>query len=460
MKNSESDQSRPSVRFLGAAQAISGSMHLLEFGGYQYLMDCGADRMDRGSTRFDFDPVAIDGVFLSHAHVDHCGNLPLLVRRGYRGPIYCTPATQALVEVMLNDIAKRHERARLNETYRPYSSRRSNPDRFYYQDVDATLDQCVAVPFDHVETIHSSLSLRFIPAGHILGSAMVSLTMDVGDVPKSVLFTGDIGRRGLPYLASPDPLPAADLLICESTYGGKVHDTAEVMASKMNTILARTIDAGGKVLIPAFSLHRTQIVLYYLQLWMNQGVIPRLPIFVDSPVGALISEVYAEFQNELQTEFMLEDSANVRWFASKDEAEMCSLSRETCIILGSGGMCDGGRISDHIEWHIDDPRCTIAMVGFQAPGSIGAQILAANPTVRLRGRWFNKWIETAQIGGFSGHADQHDFRDLLSPTAGKTGMVRLVHGELDQMHCLKNDLESLGFGDVKCPSQGERVWLS
>jgi metallo-beta-lactamase family protein len=454
---SSNSSTPPRVTFLGAARSVTGSMHLLEVRPHRILLDCGLHRGPRDEARarnrlFPFDPASIDAVVLSHAHVDHCGNLPNLVRQGFAGPVWCTPATRDLISVMLADSARIQEEDA--QVAAVVGGRRGSERRPLYTREDAftTVERCITLEYDTPGQVNPDVQLRFLDAGHILGSAIVSLTLLHGGKEHRLTFTGDLGRRGLPYLRPPSPVPAADLVICESTYGGKTHDTVAGMAAKMSDIVRRTVARGGKVLIPAFSLGRTQIVMHYLRRWMTEGVLPRLPLFVDSPLAAEIDLVYGEYAR-----FLDPDAAEVpvEFLMSQDESWFRTTQQDPCVIVASGGMCEGGRIVQHLRHHIDDPRSSLVLVSYQAPGTLGAQLLEAKPTVRFHGRTWNKWIEVAAINGFSGHADQVDFRALLGEAAGATGKVRLVHGEPEQSQALAATLRGVGFADVAVPEREE-----
>jgi metallo-beta-lactamase family protein len=458
---SSNSSAPPRVTFLGAARSVTGSMHLLEVGPHRLLLDCGLHRGPRDEARtrnrhFPFDPTTIDAVVLSHAHIDHCGNLPNLVRQGFAGPIYCTPATRDLIAVMLADSARIQEGDA--EVASVVGGRRQSDRRPLYtrQDAGDAVERCVAVNYNSPRELNPDIQLRFTDAGHLLGSAIASLTIHHAGREHRVTFTGDLGRRGLPYLRPPSMVPAADLVICESTYGGKTHDTVTGMAAKMSDVVRRTVARGGKVLIPAFSLGRTQIVVHYLRRWMADGVLPRLPVYVDSPLAEeidLVCEDYSEFLDpdaeEVPVEFLLD----------ADEAWYRTTQRDPCVIVASGGMCEGGKIVQHLKHHIDDPRSSVVLVSYQAPGSLGAQLLEPKPTVRFHGRTWNKWIEVAEVNGFSGHADEADFRELLGGAAGSAGKVRLVHGEPAQSEALAASLRQMGFADVGVPDREEVVAL-
>jgi metallo-beta-lactamase family protein len=438
-------------------------MHLLEAAGQRVLLDCGLFRGPREEARqrnseFPVEPTSIDAVVLSHAHVDHCGNLPNLIRQGFAGPIYCTPATRDLIAVMLGDSARIQEEdaavARL--AGRPAALRIPLYTR---ADAEEAVNRCVTVPFEQPHDIHPAIRLLFRDAGHILGAAMVALTIAANPREYRVTFTGDLGRRGLPFLHQPQPVPPADLIISESTYGGRRHDTLAAMAEKMSVLVRRTATRGGKVLIPAFSLGRTQLVAHFLQAWMRDGLLPRLPIYIDSPLAIDIGEVYRHYAASELAVAPIEEPV-VEHVLSAEEADYLTTQPDPCIFIASGGMCEGGRIVHHLRRHIDDPRSTIILVSFQAPDTVGRQLLDLKPTVRFHGRNWNKWAEVAEINGFSGHADQDDFRELLAPAAESARHVRLVHGEPAAADSLAAALRGHGCRDVAAPHRGDCITLA
>jgi metallo-beta-lactamase family protein len=436
-------------------------MHLYEGAGRRILLDCGLFRGTREESRarndhFPFDPASLDAVILSHAHVDHCGNLPNLVRQGYSGPIFCTPATRDLVGIMLDDSARIQEEDAVTAGIVGNGPKAKNNPLYSRSDAGTAIRQCVPVAYDNPVEVAPGIHLRFTDAGHILGSAIVSLSVDHGSRQFRVTFTGDLGRRGLPFLSEPSPVPAADLVICESTYGGRVHDPIEQMAAKLADIFAATIANGGKILIPAFSLGRTQLVVHFLQRWMHEGLLPVLPLWVDSPLGARIAEVYRRHAGSLR-QVNGPEMPPARYLHDRDEARSVSMGREPCVIVASGGMCEGGRILQHLKHHLDDPRCTIVLVSYQAPHSLGHQLLQKCPTVRFHGRTWNKWASVVELNGFSGHADRDDFLALLGDAAAETGRVRLVHGEPAQSEALAGTLRSRGFREVEAARREECV---
>ena len=460
-----------SVTFWGAAQMVTGSMHLLESGNQKILLDCGLYQGKREesrarNTRFPFHPGKIDAVLLSHAHIDHCGNLPTLIRQGFDGPIYTTPASRDLLAVMLVDSAKIQEEdaAHLN-IQRQYAEPWVQP-LYTRADVDRVLAQCVGIEYGKPRALGKDLKFVFIEAGHVLGSAMIHIIAETAAGQRSLIFTGDLGRRNLPLLRPTAPIPAADVLVCESTYGNRVHEPVQQAVDELYEAVNRTVARGGKVLIPAFSLGRTQIVVHYLQQGVRSGLIPRVPIYVDSPLAANITEVYAmhpECLNDEARLLMKEDGILggdvVEYIRDFEDSLRISRKPEPMIVVAASGMCDAGRILHHLKQHVDDPRCTIVLVSYQAQGTTGRRLMEKNPKVRFLGKDWNKWLEVVHLDGFSAHADKDDFLAYLSPIAGKVGKTRLIHGERDQAEALATTLGEMGFPDVKVPQPGDRVEL-
>jgi metallo-beta-lactamase family protein len=445
-------------------------MHLLDIAGQKILLDCGLSlgnhpEVRRRNRELPFAAHEIDAVVLSHAHVDHCGNLPTLVRQGFTGPVYCTPATRDLMAVMLADSAKIQEE---DAAYRLVLGDPGHPDArplYTRNDAELTVERCVAVPYGAGRQILPDVRLRFVDAGHVLGSAMVVLTLDVPGGERTLAFTGDLGRRGFPFLREPAPVPEADLLICESTYGGRTHAPLDQLVERLADVVTTTTERGGKVLIPAFSLGRAQVVVYYLQRLMESGRIPGVPVYVDSKLAADIAEVYRRHPDCLTDPSLrwLEDEAGaggVRYVRSAEASKRLAARPEPCVIVASGGMCEAGRVLGHLQQVIDDPRCSIVLVSYQAPQSLGNKLLERGPTVRFLGRQWNKWAEVVDLNGFSGHADHNDFLSLLGPSAGRTRKVRLVHGEPEAAARLAEALRERGFGEVAIPERGETVSLA
>lgn len=461
-----------SVHFWGAARTVTGSMHLLQVGPKRLLLDCGlyqgkrAEARER-NTRFPFPPTDIQAVILSHAHLDHCGNLPNLVRQGFHGPIICTPATRDLTAVMLADSAKiQEEDADYLNRHLPKGQPRVEP-LYTREDAHRTIGLCQSVPYDTPHDLGMGVQCRFLDAGHLLGSAMVALRIDSAGHERTITFTGDLGRRGLPILRDPAPVPPAELLISESTYGGRNHDPVSSLAESLGQIVRRTVERGGKVLVPAFSLGRTQTILYYLEQLIAARQLPELPIFVDSPLAANATEVFRLHPEcfDEETARLLQDnpdlfgSRRVHYTHSVEESKQLNGRREPCIIIAASGMCEAGRILHHLKHNVEDPKNTVLIIGFQAPDTLGRRLVEKRPELRILDRTVPLRAEVAVLNGFSSHADHDDFMAYLGPLATQVKQVRLVHGDVDQAEALARALRDKGFKDVAIPARGDVLEL-
>src|SRR5262245_46479925 len=462
----------PTLTFWGAAGGVTGSMHLLETGNYKILLDCGLHQGRREEARqpnrhFPFHPHQIDAVIISHAHIDHRGNLATLIRQGFDRPIHRTPPTRDLLRVMLADSAKIQEEdaAHLNIA-RNYAEPWVQP-LYTVNDVEKVFARLVSVPYGRDTDVTKSVQFRFIEAGHVLGSAMVSLTVAGHDRDRTLTFSGDMGRRGLPILKPTGAIPPADVLVCESTYGNRTHRSFPETVERLFAAIRDTVDREGKVLIPAFSLGRTQLIIHVLQQGLRERKIPQIPVYVDSPLAAEVAEVYRAHPNSLSPEIAqalreghgLLGGDGVTYVRDFEQSTLLATQRGPGVIIASSGMCDAGRVQQHLKQLVDDPRCTIVLVSYQAQGTVGRKLLELKPTVRFQGRDWNKWIDVLHLDGFSGHADKNDFQAYLSPLAGKVGKVRLIHGEHEQADALAETLSEVGFDDVAVPSPGDRVTI-
>jgi len=464
------DPTIPTITFWGAASGVSGSMHLLEYENQAVLLDCGLYQGKREEARkrnsqFPFHPAQLQSCLVSHAHIDHCGNLPTLISQGYRGPIYVTPPTADLLKIMLNDSAKIQEEdaAHINIS-RNYAEPWVQP-LYTFADVDQALRQVVPVPYGKEFEVARDISIRFLEAGHVLGSALVHAKIQARDRVRSMTFTGDLGRRGIPLLKPVSEIPPADLLVCESTYGNRVHVSLSETIDKLYAAVRTAAARGGKILIPAFSLGRCQLIIHFLQQGLQKGLIPKLPIFVDSPLASDVAGVYRAHPNALEAGagqavkegHGLLGGDGVNYVRNFEESVRLSNEPGPFVVIASSGMCDAGRIVTHLKHNVDDPRSMVILVSYQAFGTTGRKLLENKPTVWIQGKEWNKWIEVLHLDGFSGHADREDFRAYLAPLVGKVGMVRLIHGEREQAEALSGTLQEMGFADVGVPYPGDRV---
>ncbi len=460
----------PTLTFWGAAGDISGSMHVVRCGREEYLLDCGlhhgrsVETRERNA-RFPFHPQQIRAVLISHAHIDHCGNLPTLVRQGFRGPIYCSPPTADLLPIMLMDSARiQCEDAAFLNHARHFVEPLIEP-LYTQRDVEWTLKQVRPVPYRQEVELAPRVRFHLLEAGHILGSAIV--VMDIGEAASSrrLVFSGDLGRRGLPLLRPTAPLPPAQVLVCESTYGDRRHPAYLETVERFYQIIQDTVARGGKVLIPAFSLGRIQLVIHVLQQGLRAGRVPRVPVYVDSPLARQVAEVYRSHLECLSEEVAAELRAGrgllggdgVRYVEDFMESLQLAAQPGPVIIVAASGMCEAGRVQHHLKQIVDDPRCSLVLVSYQAEGTLGRRLMEPRPTVTFQGRSWNKWIDVVHLEGFSAHADIDDFDAYLSPLVGQIGHIRLIHGERRQAEALAAHLRQKGFPDVAVPWPGDII---
>ncbi|MFL5242179.1 MAG: MBL fold metallo-hydrolase [Gemmataceae bacterium] len=460
---------KSSITFWGATRTVTGSMHQVDACGRTLLLDCGLfqgrrSESHRRNREFPFRPKDIDAVLLSHAHIDHCGNLPNLVRQGFAGPIYCTPATRALAAVMLGDAAKIQEEdaAYLN---RKRAKREPKIQPLYDgRDVYRTLLRLKSVPYDTEVSIARGIEATFVDAGHLLGSAMISLQTD----GHRLTFTGDLGRPGVPILRSPAAVPPCDLLVSESTYGGHTHEPVEETAERLGQVVRQTADRGGKLIIPAFSVGRTQTIVYFLHQLMRAGQLPGLPIFVDSPMAVRATEVFRahpECFDELTLRLVREHpdlfgEQRIRYVDKVHESIELNSRPGPCVIISASGMCEAGRVVHHLKHHIGDPRSTILIAGYQAAETLGRRIVEGRPEVRILGRNIQVKAQVVVLNGLSSHADQPGLLHSLSPLSVTARQVRLVHGEPERAAALAEGLLNAGFANVAIPERGETTAIS
>jgi metallo-beta-lactamase family protein len=466
----KSKPSEPTVTFWGASGTVTGSMHLVDAQGQTLLLDCGLFQGKRAESyqrnqEFPFRPKDIDAVLLSHAHIDHCGNLPNLVRQGFTGPIYCTPATRALAAVMLGDAAKIQEE---DAQYLNRKRERGEPKVEPLYDgthVYQTLLRLKSVPYDKPTAVGRGLEATFVDAGHLLGSAMIRLRIDGPGGDRRLTFTGDLGRPGTPILRDPAAVPPAELLISESTYGGHTHEPVEETAEQLGEVVRHTAQRGGKLIIPAFSVGRTQTVVYFLHQLRNAGHLPDLPIYVDSPLAARATEVFRahpECFDEQTLQLLKEDpdlfgERTIHYVESVHDSIALNSHPGPCIIIAASGMCEAGRVLHHLKHNIEDARSTILIVGYQAADTLGRKLVEHRPEVRILGKVFAPKAEVVVLNGLSSHADHKDLLRSLGPLAGVARHVRLVHGEPARSAALAEGLRTAGFSDVVAPARGDSL---
>ncbi len=454
------------IKFHGAARTVTGSMHLLEINGSRILLECGLFQGKRKETYernrlFPFDPSKIDAVLLSHAHIDHSGNLPNLVKQGYDGKITATRATTHLVKLMLRDSGH------IQETDIAYANKKRAKKGlppmeplYTLEDAEKVAGHFQSVEYDAPVEVAEGVRATFMDAGHILGSAGIALDINEGNRKFRVWFSGDIGRRDLPLLRDPVLPINADYLLMESTYGDKGHRSPEMAYQELREITKKTIERGGKVIIPAFAVGRTQELAVYLHQMIQNGEIPSVPIFVDSPLAINASQTFNEHPECMDAETLADirtrghaalDFKEITYTRSVEESKAINEYREPAIIISASGMAEAGRILHHLRNNIEDQRNTILIVGWQAPHTLGRRLAEREIEIKVFGEKFIRKAEVATINGLSAHAGRNLLVEYASAVKDQVQKVFLVHGEERGALPLKKELDMKGFKEVIYP---------
>jgi metallo-beta-lactamase family protein len=463
------------IQFVGAAQTVTGSMHLVRTKHATVLLDCG---MFQGRRRESFErnkhlplPVReLSAVVVSHAHIDHSGAIPMLAKNGYARPIYATPATRDLCAVMLRDAAAiQASDARFLNRHAERDGIDADPVEALYEDDDVVeaLSHFVSVPYKTPIPIARGIELTFIDAGHVLGSAITILDVEEDGVRRRIVFTGDLGRKDRPILRDPEVAEGAHVLITESTYGDRRHDGVEKMEEDLAEVVNRVHKRGGKLLVPSFALERAQEVVFYLKQLRAAGKIPRIPVYVDSPLTVKITDIFKLhpecFDAETRALLRGDDSPfefeDLRYIEDVESSKAVSSRSEPCVVISASGMCEAGRILHHLRSSIEDERSAVLIVGFQAQHTLGRRLVEKRARVKIFGVERDRRAEVVVLNGFSAHADQ---RDLLA-YAGEVGrrgelrQIALVHGELRPQKILRELLMDRGHGEVVIPEAGDKL---
>jgi metallo-beta-lactamase family protein len=467
------------ITFHGAARTVTGSQHLIEVNGRQLLLDCGlyqgkrSEAYDR-NRKLPFDAAKIDAIVLSHAHIDHSGNLPSLVKNGFKGDIFCTLATQDLCGAMLLDSA--HIQERDIEYVNKRRARNGEPPfkPLYVQaDAIAALRYFVAIGYERSFQVLPGVFVTFLDAGHMLGSAIVILNIEDRETGRDVrlIFSGDLGQPGLPILRDPTRVDGADILIMEGTYGDRDHEDYASSQKRLATIVVDTYRRGGKLIIPAFAVGRTQEIVYALHQLSYSGDIPRLPIYVDSPLAVNVTAVFSnhpEAYDDETREFISGNRssndpfgfAGLRYARSVEESKELNFLKEPAVIISASGMCETGRILHHLKNNIEDPRNTILIPGFQAEHTLGRQIEEGRSPVRIFGEPYEVRARVERITGFSAHADRTHLLEWAGAIKKKPVRTFLVHGEPEPLAALAAGLkDEIGFERVDIPEQHQSYGL-
>jgi metallo-beta-lactamase family protein len=454
------------LEFFGAAGEVTGSCHILTVGGRRLLLDCGmiqggAAADERNRAAFPFDAAEVDVVILSHAHIDHCGRLPLLRKRGFRGPVYANPACRDLVRILLADGATMAERdaERENRKLQKAGDPRRVEPLYTLEDALAVLQLFRTVQYGHATDVLPGVELVFRDAGHILGSASVWLRLREGDLERRLVFSGDVGQFDTPILRDPEPGPGADLVLMESTYGDRRHRDRNATREEFGGILRAARRDGGNVLIPAFAVGRTQEILYELATHYEAWGLADWRIFLDSPMAIDATEVYWKHSNLFDEEAQqwhvrarsMPPLPNLTLSRTADESMAINRIAHGAIVIAGSGMCTGGRIVHHLKHNLGRPECDVVFSGFQAQGTTGRAIVDGRDHVRIHGEPIKVAARVHTLGGFSAHGDQQDLLRWYDAIPGRPP-VWLVHGESEAAAGLREALQAKGVrADVAVP---------
>lgn len=480
------------LHFWGAARTVTGSSHHLECAGRQILLDCGLFQGKRQEAQeinkhLALNPAelagnALSSVVLSHAHIDHSGNLPGLIKQGYRGPIYTTPTTIDLCDPMLKDSAhiqegdaefmnrRRHRRKMVGvdpgaEPFEPL---------YAQEDAEQVLQQMKPVKLHEPTILNGStkdegFSISLTNAGHMLGSTCVLVEASERGQKTRLLFSGDVGRKNLPIIQDPDEAPAADYLIMESTYGNRLHQPPGPVKQKLARLVKRVAARGGKIIVPAFAVERTQQLVMLLHELSNEKQIPDIPIFVDSPLASKVTDVFRKHTEDWDPEIsgFSNNGAidpfgweRLKYTQTVQESKALNDLRVPFIVMAASGMCEAGRILHHLKNGIEDPRNLILIAGYQAANTLGRKIVDRLPEVNIFGEPMRLRAEVDSIGELSGHADQNELLAWMEPTVKTLKKVFLVHGEPLAQQALKEEIERRYKLEVVCPGRGDRFEVS
>jgi len=463
---------------LGAAEEVTGSKHVLEIDGQSYLIDCGAfqgSRAEADKKNRDFGIAAdrIESVILTHGHHDHCGLLPLLVKQGYKGNIYATPASRDIASLIMMDSANIQAR----DAIYLKSQAQKKGEKFDWtplyteQDAIAAVGQTIGVSYNRPMFMGENVSFEFYDAGHILGSAIAEIKIKKGGEELNILATGDLGRKGKPIIRNPEvPKTAPDYVILESTYGDRRHDSTDDALKKLAEIAKRTVQNKGKILIPSFAIERTQELVYYFHILVDEGIIPEVPIYVDSPMATnatTIFQVHPECYGEEIKQAFIKHHKNpfgfnsLHFTTSVDESKALNEQKGPLIIISADGMCEAGRIQHHLIHNIQDPNTTIMTVGYMAENTLGRRIRNREGEVKIHGEWFKLKAQVEEINAFSAHADYFEMLEWLKALdTSRLKGIFLVHGEKKAQAFLQKYLKENGFPNVEIVKYGKTYELS
>lgn len=461
------------ITFCGGARTVTGSMHVVSTNRSNLLLDCGLfygrrDEFYSVNSYFPFDPADLDACVLSHAHIDHSGNIPNLIKKGFASKVYCTPTTRDLSRYMLTDsgFIQEEDIKYVNKI----NKRRGIPSRsplYTKKDADRSLKYFRPVDYHREFQITKDMKMTLYDAGHILGSALVCL--DVGTSKKSIRigYAVDLGRVGMPLLRDPEVPGNIDYLILESTYGGRRHGSFEDAERILADTINRTIKRGGKIIIPSFALERTQLIVYFISELMKKRKIRKIPIYVDGPLAVNLTEVFRKnwhnFDEETQEYFRNNEDPlahdNITYIKQVNQSKRLNDIHRPSIIISSSGMCENGRILHHLKNNIENSKNTIIVIGFMAKDTLGRRIVEKNETVRIFGRQYDLSCEVVVVNAFSSHADNDGLVNFVKKCGNNLKQIFIVHGDPENSEMLRNSIRRATDIKPRIPSKGETVYL-
>ncbi len=465
------------IKFCGAAQFVTGSSHLITLNdGYKILLDCGlfqgkGKNIWEKNNQWLFDPKSIDCLILSHAHIDHSGRIPKLVRDGFKGKIYTTHATRSLCSIMLLDSAKIQERdvEWHNRKNKKRNKKKKNRSPLYTaKDIGPTMERFVGYGYGEWNKIRKGIDVKLQDAGHLLGSANVTLRIKEKGKYTTIGFTGDIGRPDRPMLRDPQQMPKVDYLITESTYGDKNHEGNPEQSDRLLQVIKDAcVKKKGKLIIPAFSLGRTQEIVYMLDKMETAGILPKLPIYVDSPLAINATHIFGAhpecFDDDLNEYLLIDDNPfgfnDLHYIRDVEDSKKLNKSKKPCIIISSSGMMNAGRVKHHLFNNIEDPKNTFLIVGYCTPDSPGGMLRRGVSEIKLFREMKQVRANIEIMDSFSAHADRTEMRDHISNQKDSTKQIFLVHGDPDTQIKYKKYLKKGGFKNILIPKQGDVVQL-
>ena len=468
------------IKFLGGTKTVTGSCYLITTEKYKILLECGQYQGNKTTEalnreRFEFDPTEIDFMILSHAHIDHSGRIPLLIKKGYEGDIYCTKATADLTDILLKDSGYIHEKETEWENKKRLRNGRELIEPLYtFEDAEESVSSLKSVLYEQKVILNEDISLRFNDAGHILGSAIVELWVkdEKGETIK-IVFSGDLGMVDKPILRDPTRIENADYLIMESTYGGRLHEESESRIKLLMNIILDTIRRNGTVIIPAFAVGRTQEIIFELNKYYEynkevQKELEDINVYVDSPLATTATEIFQGNANDFDEEtkqYILNgdnplDFKNLIFTRLVEESRALNSNKDPKIVISASGMCEAGRIKHHLKHNLWDPKAAVVFVGYQAEGTLGRRILEGEKDLKILGEKIHVNAKIHSIEGFSGHADQRDLLDWLGGFRKMPKGIFLVHGEQDSKEILARKIKEEYNYDVMIAETLEEFHLN